>query len=255
MQQGLNGSVLRAGYPPQYCSFNLASASVASGQYDNFLYCLHCNYAKPPQAHHCRCDAGAAQQRIAAVLGLSSCCSLDQSMLFCRKCGKCVMDMDHHCFFLNNCVGRTNLRAFLLFLEWVLLGSLYIIAGVLCLLFNRRDEILRCVGPPGYRTSMLALTSQIYHTVLIAPGWLQTCVFMLTSATAGAFGSASMLKSQYALHIAGRTYISILKKPSFLADHRISAVQMLKLLAEGILLSSVQIPWSAHHTQAGNRRV
>jgi hypothetical protein len=33
--------------------------------------------------------------------------------------------MDHHCPFLNNCVGRGNVRPFLLFLFWVVVGMLY----------------------------------------------------------------------------------------------------------------------------------
>ena len=40
-------------------------------------------------------------------------------------------DMDHHCPYINNCVGRGNHRPFLLFLFWVSVTGIY---GVYCLL-------------------------------------------------------------------------------------------------------------------------
>ena len=26
----------------------------------------------------------------------------------CKRCGRCTEDFDHHCKFLNNCIGRKN---------------------------------------------------------------------------------------------------------------------------------------------------
>lgn len=38
----------------------------------------------------------------------------DQSTRHCTKCNKCVYGFDHHCIWLNNCVGRKNYKPFII---------------------------------------------------------------------------------------------------------------------------------------------
>lgn len=57
-------------------------------------FCKQCNSVKPPRAHHC------------------------------SICRRCIMRMDHHCPWVNNCVGATNQKHFLLFIFYVLLQAL-----------------------------------------------------------------------------------------------------------------------------------
>ena len=53
-------------------------------------YCYKCNMKRPLRCHHC------------------------------RQCGKCVLVYDHHCSFINNCIGHRNFKAFCVFMfSWI----------------------------------------------------------------------------------------------------------------------------------------
>lgn len=62
--------------------------------------CEACEHVRPPRCHHC------------------------------KICKCCVLLYDHHCFFLNQCIGYNNYRAFFQTILFVTLGSWY---GVLIL--------------------------------------------------------------------------------------------------------------------------
>lgn len=38
----------------------------------------------------------------------------------CRKCGKCVVGFDHHCLWLNTCIGLRNYRTWVVFVSFLL---------------------------------------------------------------------------------------------------------------------------------------
>ncbi|CAE1287352.1 ZDHHC2_15_20 [Acanthosepion pharaonis] len=61
-------------------------------------YCEKCKCLKPDRCHHC------------------------------SVCSACVLKMDHHCPWVNNCVGFTNYKYFVLFLGYSLLYCLYVAA-------------------------------------------------------------------------------------------------------------------------------
>ena len=43
----------------------------------------------------------------------------------CSQCGKCILKHDHHCEFINNCVGKNNHLKFISFLLCVSLSSIF----------------------------------------------------------------------------------------------------------------------------------
>ncbi|EKX39730.1 hypothetical protein GUITHDRAFT_48650, partial [Guillardia theta CCMP2712] len=62
----------------------------------------------------------------------------------CRRCGYCVEGMDHHCFYINNCVGDRNHRYFILFLFWVSLSTLFVAVCSFLTLQSARSNIQVC---------------------------------------------------------------------------------------------------------------
>jgi hypothetical protein len=59
-------------------------------------FCDKCKVIKPDRTHHC------------------------------SVCGECVLKMDHHCPWINNCVSFTNYKFFLLFLGYALFYCIYV---------------------------------------------------------------------------------------------------------------------------------
>lgn len=70
--------------------------AVGMGDLDNYTFCQYCSKPKSPRTHHC------------------------------HSCRSCVLDMDHHCPFIGNCVGAANLRYFINFLISAIISMSYV---------------------------------------------------------------------------------------------------------------------------------
>ncbi|KAJ4979213.1 hypothetical protein NE237_009993 [Protea cynaroides] len=73
-------------------------------------YCDKCSAYKPPRAHHC------------------------------RVCGRCVLRMDHHCLWVNNCVGHSNYKPFVVLVTYTTVGCIYSLVIILSGAFQKDWE-------------------------------------------------------------------------------------------------------------------
>jgi len=93
------GNVPKDWIPPGATDADLEEA-VAHGanvhSMKSFQFCERCFQYRPLRAHHC------------------------------RQCKKCVLKMDHHCVFINNCVGHDNHKSFILFVFYACIGLFHV---------------------------------------------------------------------------------------------------------------------------------
>ncbi|XP_037888491.1 palmitoyltransferase ZDHHC15 isoform X5 [Glossina fuscipes] len=80
-------------------------------------FCDKCKIIKPDRSHHC------------------------------SVCGTCILKMDHHCPWVNNCVNFTNYKFFVLFLGYALLYCLYVaLTSLECFIRFWRGELGGSMG-------------------------------------------------------------------------------------------------------------
>lgn len=91
-------------------------------------WCVECQGYKAPRAHHC------------------------------RKCGRCVQKMDHHCPWINNCVGEWNQKYFLQFLFYVGVLSAY---SILLVAVSWSAECPQCPK------DIMSKQARILHSVIL----------------------------------------------------------------------------------------
>jgi DHHC palmitoyltransferase len=79
-------------------------------------FCEKCEAIRPPRCHHC------------------------------RICNRCILQFDHHCVWLNNCVGYSNVRSFILALVYLTFGCWYGVFVLYKPFYDPLREILRKHG-------------------------------------------------------------------------------------------------------------
>eukprot|EP00405_Crypthecodinium_cohnii_P016845 CAMPEP_0206456564 /NCGR_PEP_ID=MMETSP0324_2-20121206/22447_1 /ASSEMBLY_ACC=CAM_ASM_000836 /TAXON_ID=2866 /ORGANISM="Crypthecodinium cohnii, Strain Seligo" /LENGTH=319 /DNA_ID=CAMNT_0053927531 /DNA_START=215 /DNA_END=1170 /DNA_ORIENTATION=+ len=113
------------GSPPEYTE---ALEAAVEGDTPKPRKCLKCGLSKPQRTHHC------------------------------SVCRKCVLKMDHHCPWVNTCVGYKNYRYFCLFMFFLALSCLFIVFTFgysfgMSILYRRRGKRLGL--SPGARQCLM----------------------------------------------------------------------------------------------------
>uniref|UniRef100_A0AAV2JBX2 Palmitoyltransferase n=1 Tax=Knipowitschia caucasica TaxID=637954 RepID=A0AAV2JBX2_KNICA len=100
----------------------------------------------------------------------------------CRTCGACVQRLDHHCIWINSCVGQANHRSFLLTLGLFLVTSVYGMSLVLCSICPGQSVLTAAFYCPGVYSSFstaLCFTCVWYSAIITAGLFYLTVVQLL----------------------------------------------------------------------------
>jgi len=109
-----------------YTVFDENISDNACDSYDGIMYvpstkqsyCKKCRMYRPPRCHHC------------------------------SVCNRCVLQMDHHCLWMNNCIGLNNYRSYCLTLVYLCIGMIY---GIIILVAPFYESIQQQIQADGWR--------------------------------------------------------------------------------------------------------
>ena len=95
----------------------------------------------------------------------------------CKTCDRCVEDFDHHCMWINNCVGGNNYRSFFVMIVGAFLNLFFYVAALLSLTFEARPHdflsqfiVAWCSGTINAIFVLLLINLIILHLYLIHKG-------------------------------------------------------------------------------------
>ncbi|XP_051971058.1 palmitoyltransferase ZDHHC23-B [Xyrauchen texanus] len=137
----------RASPPEQNVEYGTGQNSVEQRK----NWCVVCKVVRPPRAGHC------------------------------RVCGVCILRLDHHCVWINSCVGQANHCSFLLTLVFFLLTSLYGIGLVLRSVCPHQSVMIAlfyCPDVYDQYSSALCFTCAWYSSI-VTGGLLHLLVLQL----------------------------------------------------------------------------
>ncbi|CAN6463436.1 unnamed protein product [Victoria cruziana] len=167
-------------------------ASVLYGSYEvvrkdglhNYRFCHYCQKPKSPRTHHC------------------------------RSCKTCILDMDHHCPFIGNCVGAGNHRLFVIFLAFAVISNFYALLMSVYVGWHVWPPLMY---DPGYsleelsRSSIGRFLAEILHalanTALLLSARGIVLIYLCIASASVEVGIGLLLWQQLQFIYEGKTYM------------------------------------------------
>ncbi|OMJ74304.1 hypothetical protein SteCoe_26791 [Stentor coeruleus] len=91
------------------------------------------------------------------------CVKRNKHSYHCFTCNMCIKDYDHHCYWVNNCIGKGNIKYFLLALFFLVLDFTYSI--IICILLYTNFTSKNAIG---VLTSIVTIAS-VFFLLAVAP--------------------------------------------------------------------------------------
>lgn len=180
-----------------------APASIRWGSYpmvgkndlENYTFCTYCSKPKPPRAHHC------------------------------RSCKMCVVDMDHHCPFIGNCVGASNHRAFVIFLISVVMSCSY--AAIMTIYASYHvwptldfQNLSSSRHSMSYMKVLMEFITILANSVFFLPARGIILVYLSFASLSVNAGIAVLLCQQLSYIYDGNSYLNRLSSPNVVHGER-----------------------------------
>ena len=152
--------------------------------------CSRCNGFKPARAHHCsQCDRCAPRPHTPRARRRRPPSARTHTHTHAAFARSCVMKMDHHCPWVNNCVGANNQKHFVLFVGYTALLSLYALVLLVC-------RMLAGAGRTGQRGSFGTTPAEASHVLLMSLLFFEALLFGLFTTAMFVEQMSSILSDQ-----------------------------------------------------------
>jgi hypothetical protein len=84
---------------------------------------------KDPGINHCKEEESNILSLVEHKVNIKNHCPVclvkNVNNKHCHFCNKCIEEFDHHCFWINNCIGKNNMTLFLLFITVILINVIF----------------------------------------------------------------------------------------------------------------------------------
>ncbi|CAE8597950.1 unnamed protein product, partial [Polarella glacialis] len=104
-------------------------------------------------------------------------------------CKRCVLKMDHHCPWINNCVGWNNYRYFCLFMLFLAMSCLYVV-------IISYPIFMQAMFPNGRRRQGSPRHLGFWDAQCVALSWLMSLCILLALCLLGGFHVYLVLTNQ-----------------------------------------------------------